>query len=45
MFFDAGIPYLSLFAIHDKAVPNLWRKEDTLVGQASAAKMRRYSHR
>ncbi|MBN1687112.1 MAG: beta-lactamase family protein [Spirochaetales bacterium] len=36
--FDACIPYLTPFAIHDEVILNIWREEDRLVGSASAAK-------
>ena len=35
--FDACIPYLIPFAIHDEVILNIWREEDGLVGSASAA--------
>ncbi len=40
--FDASIPYLYQYAIHDEVIIFVWQKEDKLIGSASAAKERNF---
>jgi hypothetical protein len=40
--FDACIPYLTPYAVHDEVILTLWHEGDTLVGSASAAKEKNF---
>jgi CubicO group peptidase (beta-lactamase class C family) len=40
--FDACIPYLHPYAVHDEVILTLWREGDRLIGSASAAKEKNF---
>jgi hypothetical protein len=42
--FDACIPYLHPYAIHDEVILTLWPQGDSLIGHAAAAKEKDFGH-